>query len=257
MSANATVAWLSIAPVKSLRLQSPSHVHLDRYGARGDRRFAIVDGEWLLVNAKRLPVLLQVIAEVTDSVLTLRFPDATEATAEPQRGAAATMVAYGEGRRVHTVDGPWSEALSEWAGTPLRLVEPDEGDGVDRRREAGVSLLSVASVEWLCHVAGRDSVDARRFRMTVGIDGVEAFEEESWMDRLVHIGSAAVRVHGNIGRCSVTTLDPDRGVVDLQTLHLLKRSRDDVHSTEPLPLGVWAEVIQPGDIRIGDAVSPG
>jgi len=52
-------------------------------------------------------------------------------------------------------------------------------------------------------------------------------------------------------------IDPDRGVVDLQTLHVLKRTRDDVPSSEPLPLGVWAEVIQPGDIRIGDAVSPG
>jgi uncharacterized protein YcbX len=254
VSADATVAWLSVAPVKSLRLQSMDHLRLDRFGARGDRRFAIVDEHGHLVNAKRLPALLQVIADVTGSRLTLRFPDGGEAVGEPGRGAAATMVAYGEDRPVHVVDGPWSQALSEWAGTHLRLVEPDEGDGVDRRREAGVSLLSVASVQWLSRAAGRDGIDARRFRMTVGVDGVEAFEEERWMERLVDVGSAAVRVHGNIGRCSVTTLDPDHGVVDLQTLHVLKRNRDDVASTEPLPLGVWAEVIEPGDIRIGDPV---
>lgn len=257
MTAVATVAWLSIAPVKSLRLQSPDHVHLDRFGARGDRRFAIVDEEWHLVNAKRLPALVQVVAQATASTLTMRFPDGCEAFGEPRVGGAGTMIAYGEGRPVRAVVGPWSQALSEWAETPLRLVEPDEGDGVDRRRPAGVSLLSVASLDWLTRAAGVDGIDARRFRMTVGVDGVEAFEEERWIDRLVTVGSATVRVHGNIGRCSVTTLDPDRGNADLQTLHVLRRTRDDVSTTEPLPFGVWAEVIEPGEVRVGDTIRAG
>lgn len=251
----ATVAWLNIAPVKSLRLQPVTHIQLDRWGARGDRRFAITDSDGHLVNAKRMPALVQVIAHADAGSLSLRFPDGTDATGEPRAGAAATMLAYGETRPVRIVEGPWADALSTWAGTPLQLVEPEEGDGVDRRRPAGVSLLSVASLDWLAQAAGTGEVDRRRFRMTVGINGVAAFEEERWIDRVVAIGSATVRVHGNVGRCAVTTLDPDRGVADLQTLHLLRRLRDDVPSTEPLPFGVWAEVISPGEIRVGDEVA--
>ena len=252
----ATVTWLSIAPVKSLRLQSPDHLHLDRYGARGDRRFAITDAEGHLVNAKRLPALVQVVAELTDGSLRLTFPDGSAVAGEPQEGPAATMIAYGETRPAHQVLGPWSQALSDWAQLPLTLVEPQEGDGVDRRREAGVSLLSEASLRWLSDAGAVDPIDARRFRMTVGADGVEAFTEELWIDRVVAIGSAAVRVHGNIGRCSVTTLQPERGVADLQTLHMLRRLRDGVPTTEPLPFGVWAEVVEPGDVRLGDEVRP-
>lgn len=251
----ATVAWLSIAPVKGLRVQELGALHLDRHGARGDRRFVITDEACHLVNAKRLPSLVQVVAEATDSLLSLRFPDGNVVSAEPLLGEPATLIAYGQPRPVHTVLGPWAAALSEFAGMQLRLVEPlDPGDGVDRRRDAGVSLLSTASLDSLAASAGVDSVDRRRFRMTVGVDGIAAFAEEEWLDRTVHIGAAAVRLGGNVGRCAVTTLDPDGGVVDLPTLHLLRRLRDDATATEPLPFGVWGEVVEPGLVQVGDDI---
>ena len=51
-----------------------------------------------------------------------------------------------------------------------------------------------------------------------------------------------------------TTRDPDTGVTDLKTLHFLKHSRDGVDSFEPLPFGVYGEVLEPGPVRIGDPV---
>ena len=49
--------------------------------------------------------------------------------------------------------------------------------------------------------------------------------------------------------------DPDTGVPDLDTLATLKAYRDDVPTTEPLPFGVHASVLEPGRVRIGDEVA--
>jgi uncharacterized protein YcbX len=92
--------------------------------------------------------------------------------------------------------------------------------------------------------------------MTFGIDGLAAFAEEGWLGRPVQVGSALVRPLGNVGRCAVTTQDPDRGVPTLDTLRLLAEHRRDVPTTEALPFGVWAEVIEPGRVVLGDAVGP-
>ena len=127
------------------------------------------------------------------------------------------------------------EALSEFFGRPLRIVAPETG--VDRGARGAVSIISRASVQHLAAVAGADEIDARRFRMLIEVDGVEPYEEDSWVGREIRIGPARVRVQGNIGRCLVTSRDPDSGTIDLPTLDLLGTYRRDVPATEPLPLG--------------------
>jgi uncharacterized protein YcbX len=100
------------------------------------------------------------------------------------------------------------------------------------------------------------AVDPRRFRMTFGVEGVAAHEEDSWIGREVHVGEALLRVLGNVGRCAATTRQPETGVVDFRTLHHLQRYRGDVDTTEPLPFGVHASVLQPGRVHVGDTVEP-
>jgi MOSC domain-containing protein len=70
----------------------------------------------------------------------------------------------------------------------------------------------------------------------------------------VRVGDVLLRVTGNVGRCALTTRQPDTGVVDFKTLHHLKTYRGDVTTTEPLPFGVHARVLEPGRVRLGDAV---
>ena len=61
---------------------------------------------------------------------------------------------------------------------------------------------------------------------------------------------------GNVGRCAVTTQNPETGSPDLDTLKALARYRGDVVTTEPLPFGIYASVAQPGRVRVGDPVEP-
>jgi uncharacterized protein YcbX len=150
--------------------------------------------------------------------------------------------------------GPWSAALSELAGEPLRLVEPST-PAVDRGRSGAASLVATTSLGALGARLGVDAVDGRRFRMNFGVEGLEAHEEDTWIGRRVRVGDAVVIPHGNVGRCVVTTQNPDTAVSDLDTLKGLAAYRREVETTEPLPFGVHAAVVQAGRVRVGDLVS--
>ena len=118
-----------------------------------------------------------------------------------------------------------------------------------------VSIQSASALRAMADAAGLDEpVDGRRFRMTFTIDGVDPHAEDGWIRCPVRIGDAVVRPGGHVGRCAVTTQDPDTGLRSLDTLRLLAETRGHLLATEPLPFGVWAEVLVPGRVRLGDPV---
>ena len=248
-----------MAPVKSMRLVSVDAVELDATGIRGDRRFYLVDDEGGLVNAKRVPALLAVQAAAENGRLSLRLPDDTTVEADVQLAEPVVTTFYGRPVRGRIVEGPWSQALSELAGRPIHIARTErEGDGVDRGRLAGATLVSTASLEALGIAAGATGpVDGRRFRMTIGVGGVEAHEEDRWIGERLRVGGAVVAVRAHVGRCAVTTCDPDTGIRDLDTLGAIAEYRADVVTREPLPFGVWCEVVEPGTVAVGDLVEPG
>jgi hypothetical protein len=91
--------------------------------------------------------------------------------------------------------------------------------------------------------------------MLFELDGVRPHEEDEWIGRRVRIGAAVVAPVGDVGRCAVTTRNPDSGERDLDTLRVLTGYRPEGR-TESLPFGVHAAVVQPGRVRVGDPVVP-
>ena len=258
MKAAGSVAWIATAPVKGLGLSMRGEAVLGSTGIEGDRAFYLVDDEGRLTNAKRAGYLLRASAEASEGRLLVRLPDGSVVQGRVELGAPVVTNFYGRPVRGHVVVGPWGPALSALAGLPLTVVRADEpGSGLDRGAEAAVSLVSTAALEALAQAAGVDApVDGRRFRMTLGIEGVDAHAEDGWLDRRVRVGAAVVVPRGNVGRCRVTTLDPDTGERDLQTLDAIDEYRADVETTEPLPFGMWCEVVEPGRVAVGDPVEP-
>jgi uncharacterized protein YcbX len=259
--AGGVVARIATAPVKALALISPAEVQLTRTGVPGDRRYALLDRQLRLANGKRFGPLVRVVPSVGEDpeTLHLRLPDGTVIGGTVELGREIGAVFYGAERPAYEVLGPYSEALTGLAGEPLRLVRmATENAGLDRADEGGsVSLMSSAALASMAAAAGIDEpVDSRRFRMTFTIDGIAAHEEDRWLGRPVRIGEAVVRPGGNVGRCAITTHDPDTGLRSLDTLRLIAETRGHLPATEPLPFGVWAEVLVPGRVRVGDPVEP-
>jgi hypothetical protein len=250
------VTTLSVTPVKATRLQVVDSVELDETGARGNRRFFVIDQRDRMVNSKILGGLQKVVSEFDEATgrLAFRFPDGRVMEDVVSAGGDHIEVRFfSTPRAARVIDGPWSQAVSDLVGQPLRLV--DGGPAVDRGRDGAVSLISRASLDRLASQAGVDEVDARRFRMLIEVDGVEAHEEDSWVGRSVQVGPAVLRFEGNVGRCLITSRDPDTGEVTLPTLDVLRGYRGDVECTEPLPFGVYGRVLQGGRVSVGDPVA--
>jgi uncharacterized protein len=251
------VAWISHCPVKGLAIRQLDDCELTEAGIAGDREFFLVDENDRLVNSKGLGVLQQVVPRYDDEEdsLTLAFPDGTTVSREVSFNGSLAARFWKETVDVRVVDGPWSEALSDYAGRDLRLVRAP-GPATDRMRSGAATLLGTGSLGAIARILGVDEVDERRFRMNFGIDGLAEHQEDEWLGRRVLLGEAVVVPQGNVGRCAVTTQNPDTGAPDLDTLKALAAYRGGVETTEPLPFGVYAAVAEPGRVQVGDTVEP-
>jgi len=250
------ISQISIAPVKGMALVHPEEALLGRTGIVNDRRFYLVDLDGRLINNKTCGELLQIRPAVSDdaSRLALAFPDGAVVDGEVEPGAAVETNFYGRPVNGHLVEGPWSDAISAHTGRALRLVRTDEpGEGVDRTHV--VSLVSDGSLAALGRRAGVESVDGRRFRMTLQVEGCAEHEEDNWIGGEIAAGEARLRITGPVGRCVVTTRDPDTGVSDLDTLGLLAGYRT-LREGKAFGCGVCGDVLGEGLVRVGDPVAP-
>jgi uncharacterized protein YcbX len=252
----AVVTRISIAPVKALSLVFPDEVELGVHGVPGDRRFWLTDTAGRLFNNKRLGPLALVRPDWDEAGdrLTLTFPDGRVVSDRVELGPETDAVLYGEPFPSFPVIGPWEAALSEFAGETLRLYLAPNG-ATDRGRDGGVAtLVSRASLARLGEVAGAPPLDGRRFRMLLEVDGVGAHEEDDWIGRPVRVGDAEIVFRGDVGRCLVTSQNPDTGITDVDTLRALAGYRREGRA-EPLPCGIYGEVVSGGRVRLGDDVT--
>jgi uncharacterized protein len=251
------VSRISIAPVKGLALVHPDDVTLERTGVAANRRFHIVDADGRRYNQLRNGQLVQIKPDYDPESerLTLRFPDGAVADGTVALGEEITTDFYWRPVAGNVVVGPWSDALSTWAGRPLRLVQSAPGAAVDRRR-GNVSLVSTASLAELARQAAQtEPVDGRRFRMLFELDGCEPHEEDDWVKRHLRIGEAVVYVRNDVGRCAITTQNPQTGVPDFDTLRTISSYRDLTRNEagkKHIPFGVFGEVVEPGPVAVSD-----
>ena len=250
-----TVTALWITAVKGTRLLATDAIALEAAGARGNRRFFVIDARDRMVNGKVIGALQAVVARFDERSerLAFEFPDGSRVEDEVRLGAPIVAKFFSSETEGRLVEGPWASSLSAHVGRPLRLVST--GSAVDRGSAGGVSLISQGSLALLARQAGSDAIDARRFRMLIEVDGLPAHAEDDWVGNEVRVGEALIRFEGHVGRCLITSRDPDSGEIDLPTLDVLRDYRADADTTEPLPFGIHGRVLEPGGVRVGDGVT--
>ena len=251
------VTCLSIAPVRSLALEHPEEIYLTELGVAEDRRFYLIDERGFLVDRVVVGHLAQAAGHTDPEATTLRItlPGGDVLEGDVELGAPVETQLHGRIALGHEVIGPWGEALSPLAGRAVRVVRTDRIGGT--RQGNAASLLSQGSLDELARQAGVATVDPRRFRMLIDLDGTTAHEEDDWIGGRVAIGDAVLRVTARDGRCAITTQDPDTGDRDLDTLRTILVYRGPMPDPKGAPkamFGVLADVERPGRIRVGDEV---
>ncbi|MDX2259012.1 MAG: MOSC domain-containing protein [Hyphomicrobiaceae bacterium] len=105
-----------------------------------------------------------------------------------------------------------------------------------------VNLASLRDVE---KAAGR-ALDPLRFRPNIIIDGLPAWQEFQWLDRVVRIGDVAFEIFARTQRCAATNVDPATGERDMAVPALIERTWGHTD------FGVYGRVVAGGALAVGD-----
>jgi uncharacterized protein YcbX len=83
----------------------------------------------------------------------------------------------------------------------------------------------------------------------VYVRGWPAWHEFELLDRTLAIGDVRLKVVKRIKRCAAVNVDPDTAIRDLEIPNALQRRLGHADC------GIYAEVIAPGTLRVGDEVA--
>jgi uncharacterized protein YcbX len=112
-----------------------------------------------------------------------------------------------------------------------------------------VSIINLASVAELAGLAGAP-VHPLRFRANLYVEGWPAWREFDLLNSEIALGAKArVKVVKRIVRCAATEVDPDTGIRDLPVPETILKAYGHADC------GVYAEVIEGGEIAVGDNVN--
>lgn len=134
---------------------------------------------------------------------------------------------------------------------PLRLI----GDGFTPRYHddaAGrVTLHGRGSLQTLAATLGTE-VSEVRFRSNIAIDGLAAWEEQSWVGRQIRIGDVEFDVVKPKTRCLATHANPQTGQRDLPILTTLTQK---IGQENPTFAVAMCPTRSGGQIHVGDQVT--
>jgi uncharacterized protein YcbX len=248
------VRAINVSAVKSLHLTPVAEATIGRDGIEHDREFLLVGAHGRVATQRNIRLLARISSTYhpQSGELELVLPDGERIRERPVPVGTATLELWGREFPAAVMNGSFAEAVSDAVGARLRLMRaPDGVRGLDSH---AVSVLSQASADEVGRRGGRASFDPRRFRPTLLIDGCDAHAEDAWVGGVVRAGEALLRVVRLDPRCALTTLDPDTGERDADTLRWLAGYRRQEDGE--VACGIYADVEAPGRVRVGDEVEP-
>ena len=228
-------------PVKSLQGEKLPAARVGPLGIPGDRRWALFDRETGLgLTARRVPELLFAAARVrADGGVEVLLPDGT-VTADDDAISAWL------GRRVELREATEDGATPVYE-TPADEDVPDPTEWLQWEGASGPFHDSPRIRLSLVSTGTLGTWDRRRFRANVVLEGAG---EEQWQGREATLGAGLVRFGRPIPRCVMTTRPQPGGIArDTSVLKTIHRERGGL-------LAVRAAVVEPGIVRVGDALSP-
>jgi uncharacterized protein YcbX len=221
-------------PVKSMRGESLPATTLTLQGVPADRRYAFVQTAsrssfpWL--TARELPELLCYLTCVEG--------------AGPQEVEVTVTTPSGEKFPINSPE--LRQTLEARSGRELFLLH-------DYRGSYDVAPISLISRQTITRIAEESDTkeDPIRFRpnLLIDLESGEPFDELNWIGRILRVGKAArIAITEADQRCMMITLDPATAKPSPAVLRCVAQQHKQC-------AGVYATVLTPGDVGVGDTVS--
>jgi uncharacterized protein YcbX len=234
MQSVGVIRQLGRYPVKSMRGESLATAMLTLQGVLADRRYAFVQmasrSSFPWLTARELPELLCYSTCVEEAGL---------------KEVEVSVTTPG-GEKFPIKSDELRHALEARSGKKLFLL-------YDYRGSYDVAPISLISRQTISQIAKESETeeDPLRFRpnLLIDLEGGEAFDELNWVGRILRMGDAArIAITQVDQRCMMITLDPISAKPSPAVLRCVTQQHKQC-------AGVYAAVLTPGEVRIGDTVS--
>ncbi|XP_063813631.1 mitochondrial amidoxime-reducing component 1-like [Pseudophryne corroboree] len=278
-----TVSQLIIYPIKSCRGVSVQEAECIDLGLVNeeleDRHWLVVTEDGHMVTGRQEPRMVLISVTGCGDSLCLEAPGMEKLVVPvplPKSNKVLDCRVFGsdiQGRDSGEEASIWLTSYFQ-SSKPYRLVHFESGMMKPRKSNdkeklfrdkdliaypdaSPIMLLSETSLEDL-NKRMEQPVSLGNFRPCIVVSGCQAFAEDGWDD--VKVGTTRLKRVMACGRCILTTVDPNTGVLSrkepLDTLRTFRQSDPSLshlYKTSPL-FGQYYGVEQTGRLRVGDPV---
>ena len=224
---NHSVVAIRRHPVKAMGGESLDLVEVDARGLVGDRGWAVVDGDGKFATGK-------------NSTRFRRYDNVFDYSAVI---SASGVFVSGHGGHWKAGTPELDAELSARLGAPVSMQPERDVQFFD---SSPISIIGTATLAWCREHWGADA-DHRRLRANFLVDTNEPFVEETWLGSDVQLGGVRVHVTKQITRCRM--IDIAQNGLDTTTRWLKPMAERDAQ------LAIYAEVVAPGVVQVGDPVA--
>ena len=254
---NCSLTSIHYCPVKSLSFQSIKSCNIKKnLGMSNDRIFAFSRGVDLekaklieknpnerklnnFLTLKNSPVLNKYNFIYNRDKLTLAFQEKELISISPENPGERSLL---------------SDKLLELESSlikPISLLKNNDFPFYDTSHSNNVfnsmSLINLNSIKDF-EKKINEKVEFQRFRGNFYVEGIEAFEERNWINKIIKINNISFKVEKNILRCIAINLKPKTDDNSLNLLKSLKKSYDH------FDMGIYLTALDDGKINVGDKV---
>lgn len=226
-------------PIKSFYGESVKTTNVMEYGLYGDRSHAFLDetrpGKYVTIT--QCPKMARYKAKFLGEETMHEYPLIEITTPEGK------VVSWGDEELTKQIEAGSNRSISlvKYSPTdvPIGAIELEH-----------LQLISDESLNALQKIWGKETLNHRRFRpnLILALNEQTPFMEEMWFGKTLKIGNQVeIQVKRHCERCMIITVNPDNAERDpsLQKTVLNQRNNH---------FGVYASVMQTGEIQVGDEV---
>jgi len=207
-------------PLKSTRGVTLETTEILKTGFKHDRCIAVIDKKNRVVTGRERPELLKIRSKIEMQYLRLSIPETNEFSfALPHEGEVTEVKLFRNpvlGRVFSAKAANW---ISNFLNDDFRLVFIDNAYNLVQEKRGGkvgeykaysdsspIHLINLRTLDCL-NSSLKSAVGVRNFRSNIVVDGMEAFEEDTWST--VEINGCRFRAQERTSRCIFTTINPE------------------------------------------------
>lgn len=253
-------------PVKSMMGEELNACEITDKGLLGDRAYGVIDEETgKLANAKnpkKWPNMFRYRATFIEppqnsaEIPTVRITSPDGHTIVSTEEGKNEWLSNSFNRKVY-LSTPSAKEVQFEGYIPEEIEELDDKGTIFTRTSPietffdidMVHIISTSTINYLRKLAPESRIEARRFRpnLIIEVPDTDAFVENSWVGKTLTIGDVQLKVSQETKRCVMTTLAQGDLPKDPNVLRTIVKNNAG-------SFGVYASVVKPGKVSIGDRI---